>query len=450
MKEILAHPVFSGISKNGATCLVNGSIVYHLESGDSLFKIFAPLHFLFIISGELAFYRIKSMPASAVTIEAGTWFGQCQISDDWIARLAFLKPHRLKLEITASCATVVIAVQEKKIKELPLQDQSCFIKNLDALTHRFIEHLVMTGMEFGMQSRRLQAHFISVVRRRHAEYQRSEMIQAILSGFPKLPLFAGKLIAMLQQEHATVNEIVQEAKLDPSLAGLILRLANSPYYNLPQKVTDFQHAVLLLGFNQICHMLLDSSIQSIMPKTAEFQKLRFDSVMISFLSFELAMSTNAVKPVTASTIGLLQSIGRCVLLLMKKQHPTAAILIDGLDHGKLGSSLLKTWNIPDLICMTIEYQKLTELCEPTTIPAECRSTSAILYLAGLCYQYLSGVSEQDMPAIFLGDYQRHLGLTAQPIASLITKHIKPGLLKRASTYPDNIRRFLSAVEERLG
>jgi len=449
LNDILGHPVFSGISEKGCTALLEGSKLQALEAGESLLKIFTPSSYLLVVSGELNLYACKGVPASAVMIPAGTWIGECRTSDDWIARLSFLKPLRMKLDIVTVRPSLICSIQEQRVKTLPLQDQTHLIRNLDQLAYRFIENLVRSGIDYCAQSRRLQAHYADSVRAKHADYQRSEMIQAILANYPKLPLFAGKLIAMLQSEQTSAADIVDAAKLDPSLAGLILRVANSPYYNLPQKVTDFQHAVLLLGFNQIYHMLMDSGIQSIMPKTDAFQKLRFDSVMLSFLSFELAMTTNAVKPVTASTIGLLQCIGKSVLLLMKKQHPGSAILIDGLDHGKLGASLLKAWNIPDLVCMTIEYQALPELCEPAALPEKCRSHNAVLYLAGLCYEYLAGGEESAMPTIFLSDYERLLGLPAMPVADLLKKHLKPGLLKRAATYPDNIRKFLATVESRL-
>lgn len=447
-QEFSDLPFFWGLSEKDLKKLLDGAHQCMLKPGDPFLQIFAPHCFFLVLSGELAVCMQRQVPESSVPMPPGTWIGECRTSFDWIDRLSFLRPKRMKLGITAACTTTLLTVQELQVKALSLPGQVQLIKNLDALSHQFLERFVLHGVECQVRAERLHAQIASQLRKRNESYARSEIVRSILANFPKLPLFAGKMIAMLQNEHATAGDIVETAKIDPSLAGLILRVANSPYYNLPQKVTDFQHAVLLLGFNQLYHMLMDSGIQSIMPKTAEFHKLRFDSVMLSFISFEIALATSAEKPVTASTIGLLQCIGRSVLLLLKKQHPASALLIDGLDHGKLGAMLLKEWSIPEHICAAIEYQTTTEFSSPRSIPAACRMQTAILYLAQLCYQHLEGTDEQDMPTIFLADYQRLIGVSPQPVTDFVRTYVKPGMLKKSPIYPDNIRHFLGSVESR--
>lgn len=447
-KELSGLPFFLGLSEKDLKRLLDGARHCTLEPGEAFLQIFVPHCFFFVLSGELSVCMQRNVPESAVPILQGTWIGECRTSDDWIARLSFLKPKRMKLGIIASCTTTILAVQELQEKTLSLPGQVQLIKNLDALSHQFLDLLVMHGVECQVRAERLHAQIAGQLRKRNASYAGSEIIQTIITNFPKLPLFAGKMIAMLQNEHATAADIVETAKMDPSLAGLILRVANSPYYNLPQKVTDFQHAVLLLGFNQLYHMLIDSGIQSIMPKTAEFQKLRFDSVMLSFISFEIALATSTGKPVVASTIGLMQCIGKSVLLLLRKQHPASALLIDGLDHGKLGAMLLKEWNIPESVCMTIEHQTDPEFSSPQALPAACRMQASILHLAQLCYHYLSGGEERNLPTIFLADYQRFIGIKPQPLSDFIRAYVKPGILKKSAAYPDNIRHFLGSVESR--
>ncbi len=298
------------------------------------------------------------------------------------------------------------------------------------------------------RTKRLTEYIIGHLRQRDAEYERSAIIQSILEKYPRLPMYATKMMTMLQGEQTSANEIVEAAKLDPSLAGLILRIANSPYYNLPQKITDFQHAILLLGFNQISHMLIDAGVQTVMPKTNDFHKLRFDSVMLSFIAFELAIASSALKPVTASTIGLLNCIGQSVILLLKKQHPASAILFDGLDYGKLGSLLLQAWNLPDTICTTIKYQSVPEYAAPEALPQSCRSIVAILYLSRLCYSYLEGSEALDLHTTFLTDYQKHLGFAPLPVPDFARKYVKPGILKKTATFPDNVRKFLAAAASR--
>lgn len=446
--QLFKHPAFAGAHENECEKLVAQGTFLSLEAGQSLQNRYVPGSFVLILSGELSVPFEYGVTESMLPVPAGNWIGDCQTCKDWIAWFAFLQSRRELLQITATCSTLLFSVPENALKSAPLQEQMRLIKNLDVLSQTFTENLVIKGVALGVRAQRLQTYIADHIRQKNVDYDKSEIIRSILQNYPRLPLFAGKLITMLQQEHTSAADIVDAAKLDPSLAGLILRVANSSYYNLPQKVTDFQHAVLLLGFSQIYQMLMESSIQSIMPKSAEFQKLRFDSVMLSLISFEIALAATTIKPVTAATIGLLQCIGKSVILLLKKQHPAAAILIDGLDHGKLGAMLLKTWNIPDLVCQTIELQSVPEFAEPSALPEQCRKQSAVLYLAQLCYQYLEGKNEQEIPTMFLAEYQSELGISPLHLAEFLRKHVKHGLQKKASTCPENIRLFLESIERR--
>lgn len=446
--EHAAHPGFNGLGEKDREKLLENSHLHSLVSGEAFLKIFSPRCYFLILEGELSVGLLRDVPESAALIPAGCWIGECQTSADWIGRLSFLSVDRIKLTLTASGKTSILCIPEQQIKGLSLPGQVRLIKNLDDLSQRFLEELVMLGAQQHVRAERLHAYMAKQVQKRNDDYRKSEIIQSILNNYPKLPLFAARLTTMLQSDHTSAGDIVEAAKLDPSLAGLILRVANSSYYNLPQKVTDFQHAVLLLGFNQIYHLLMDAGIQSVMPKTPEFHKLRFDSVMLSFIAFELALSTGCGKPVTASTIALLQCIGRSVLLLMKKQHPAAAILIDGLDHGKLGALLLHGWNLPEVVCSTIEHQTEPEYSPPNDLPDACRIQVALLYLSQLCYHHLEGIGEESMPTIFLAEYLQVVGVKPMPVEELVRTCIKPGLLKKTATFPDNIRQFLASVEPR--
>ncbi|HSW64667.1 MAG TPA: HDOD domain-containing protein [Dissulfurispiraceae bacterium] len=448
LDDILTHPVFVGVSDAESAKIAETGVVHTLAAGDSFLTLFSTLSFFLILSGSLSLRFDRNKLPAEILMPAGNWIGECQASEDLIARLSFLRPIRTKLDIRAIEPTILFVIPEQKLRNFAFQDQVRLIKNLDRSSHQLLETLILEGIELESRAKRLTGYITGHVRQKDAEYAKSEIIQSIVQKYPRLPLYATKLVTAIQGEHTSANEIVEAAKLDPSLAGLILRVANSSYYNLPQKVTDFQHAVLLLGFNQIYHMLMDAGIQSIMPKTNDFHKVRFDSVLLSFIAFELAMASNALKPVAASTVGLLQCVGQSVLLLLKKQHPTSAILFDGLDHGKLGSLLLQTWNIPDAICKTIEHQSVPEFAAPETLPHEYRTGVAVLFVARLCYQYLEGADDQDLHTIFLADYQKHLGLAPLPVKATLQKYVKPGIIKKIQTFPDNVKKFLAAVESR--
>ncbi|MCP5005088.1 MAG: HDOD domain-containing protein [Planctomycetes bacterium] len=75
-------------------------------------------------------------------------------------------------------------------------------------------------------------------------------------------------------------------------------------------ISDVQHAITYLGFNQVYQLVVDREAKSTMPDTPEFQELQFHSNVVSFFSFELARLCGRNKPLLHCTIGLLHDIGK--------------------------------------------------------------------------------------------------------------------------------------------
>ena len=74
-----------------------------------------------------------------------------------------------------------------------------------------------------------------------------DKIMLEMSSFPSMPRAGIKLRALLNEEDAPVTEIEKILRHDPGLAANVLRLANSAYFGLSQKVGSLKQAVMLLG-----------------------------------------------------------------------------------------------------------------------------------------------------------------------------------------------------------
>ncbi len=223
----------------------------------------------------------------------------------------------------------------------------------------------------------------------------------------------------------------------------MLKTVNSAFYSLRSKVSDFHHALTLLGFNQVYQIAVDTGIRSTMPKTPEFQELQFHSILVSFINFELSCLCKMNKPVSDSTIGLLHDIGQSVILLLRNQNPKVAFLVDLMDQSKLGSLLLEKWNIPDFVFRTLEYQEYPNIFHPEQIPLKYRNNVAVLYVSHLCSEYMQGKREYELTTPYLIEYMTLLGLSERTISKLVRKQILPRLSKQMSNFPKNVRQFLS-------
>lgn len=274
------------------------------------------------------------------------------------------------------------------------------------------------------------------------QYANYAWVQEMIKTFPRLPIQINKLTSMLLDEGASVSEIVSFAKMDPSIVSVVLKMVNSGYYNFQRKISDFHHAFVLLGFNQVYQILMDNFLQGIMPKHFNLKELNLHSAIISQIAFDIASLTKKTKPVMMSTLGILHDLGKCVVLIANEKKPEMGFDMTTLDDSKIGSLLLDSWNTPAVICQSVEHQPFPQFCPPERIPEGVRDNVSILYIAHLCFNYLCGRSEEDIEGAFFEDYMNILDMKNSSIQDLVNQHIMPSLIKKIDVFPDYVREFI--------
>jgi len=120
-----------------------------------------------------------------------------------------------------------------------------------------------------------------------------------------------------------------------------------------------------------------------------------------------------------------------------------------LDQAKLGSLLLREWNIPEVVCRSLEYQSYPEWLPPEKVPEEHRDHVTALYIAHLCYDYLAGKKEEDLPTTFLTDYMDVLKRPERTVSEFMEKMVLPALKKKQRTFPEDVRDFIAKGEAYL-
>ncbi|HIP82374.1 MAG TPA: HDOD domain-containing protein, partial [Desulfocapsa sulfexigens] len=68
---------------------------------------------------------------------------------------------------------------------------------------------------------------------------------------PSLSTTVGKVVEICSRTDASPNELNKVISLDPVLTGQVLRLINSAYYSLVNKVTSLTRAITMLGMNTV-------------------------------------------------------------------------------------------------------------------------------------------------------------------------------------------------------
>ena len=80
---------------------------------------------------------------------------------------------------------------------------------------------------------------------------------------PTLPHILLQLIEICNREDRGIRDLIKIINQDPSISERLLRLVNSAYYSLKQKITSIDQALLLLGTEAVKNIAISSSVYQV-------------------------------------------------------------------------------------------------------------------------------------------------------------------------------------------
>ena len=197
-------------------------------------------------------------------------------------------------------------------------------------------------------------------------------VVAKVKNLPPVSFAALKLVNLLEQSAVSNDEVVQVLKCDNVLTAKLLRACNSPYFGLEEPVASVDQAVLILGHQQILHIVLTLAFGGAMvvpvPGYAVEANELWRHSLITATAAEIivrdGVDMNIEAPV-AFTVGLLHDMGKLVLgqMLTPDLQTDIRYRIDskqisrceaerevlGTDHADVGACLLQSWHLPEEI-----------------------------------------------------------------------------------------------------
>ncbi len=218
-----------------------------------------------------------------------------------------------------------------------------------------------------------------------------------VKNLPPVSQAALKLVSLLEQAAISNEEIVQVIRCDNVLTAKLLRACNSPYFGLAEPVATVDQAVLLLGHQQILHIVLTLAFGNTMivtaPAYAAEAAALWQHSLVTASAAEIVAAeayTLQIEGPIAFTGGLLHDIGK---LAMSQGLPpelqtqirdrsaaenisrrAAEKIITGTDHAEVGASLLKSWRLPAEIVEAVGGHH-----QPALVPEP--KLSAIVHIA---------------------------------------------------------------------
>ena len=193
---------------------------------------------------------------------------------------------------------------------------------------------------------------------------------ALVEKMPASPI-AYRVLQLSCDINASSKDIVQAIETDPVMTLKILKVINSPFYGLPQKISSIQRAVVHIGINTIKNMALVVAAMGVLhPRkdigfnTSEFLLHSLCTASICKLLAE-RLKIPAVQCSDYFVAGLLHDFGKVIFAefagdIYKTVLETAIqnnlalheveMDILGTDHSEAGQLLAQHWAFhPDLV-----------------------------------------------------------------------------------------------------
>jgi len=202
---------------------------------------------------------------------------------------------------------------------------------------------------------------------------RLKKIQAFVDRMPSLSTTVSKVLEICSRPDTAPNDLNKVISLDPVLTGQVLKLINSAYYSLMNKVTSLTRAIIMLGLNTVKNLALSTAIIRSVGQTKKSKALPIKhfwahsigvGVMAKMLAAELDIPLGEREEYFVA--GLLHDLGKIPFgdeytEVLKTARTEQRPLIDveqemmDVDHTDVGRMIAEKWKLNEALTDTICY-----------------------------------------------------------------------------------------------
>lgn len=215
---------------------------------------------------------------------------------------------------------------------------------------------------------------------------------------PVFPQAALRTVSLMRNPEACLADVVEAAKLDPAIAGAVMRCANSALFGSRTPIATLANAIGRLGFVTSQKVITSAALRPVFD-SPKLQEAWQHSLEVADLSEQLAARSRTIDPAEAYLAGLVHDVGRIALLALPLYDAArvqgllhggcpqvyAEHLLLRTDHAALGAEIAAEWRLPQAMVSAIRQHHRPE-----------RAESALAYLLYVA-EYLSG-AEEDLPS----------------------------------------------------
>ncbi len=180
-----------------------------------------------------------------------------------------------------------------------------------------------------------------------------------------LPHVAIRLTKLMADDNTTVKDFEEVIKTDPTLVLRVLRMVNTPYFGLRQKVDSISRALVFIGLKGLRKMVLTEALKEVFNGGEEDpvfsrQRLWVHSAAVAVCSQMISERIFGIQGDNAYLCGILHDVGlivedqvrhdlfreACGNLAPDSYLPELERQYLETDHCAVGSLVAEDWKIP--------------------------------------------------------------------------------------------------------
>lgn len=214
-----------------------------------------------------------------------------------------------------------------------------------------------------------------------------------VENLPSMPPVVAEALHLLSQPEVSAANLAHLIERDQALTSRLLRIANSPFYGFPRKISTIRLAISLLGNDAIREILVTATLYELLHTAQdslwEQQLFWHYCLYCATTARYLARQLGYRLAGEAFTAGLLHDLGILLVaahlpeeftaILRYQRHRNTSYVeaeetVLGTTHAELGAWLAERWNLPPILIAAIAYHHSTEPLPPQPSPATLPSS----------------------------------------------------------------------------
>ena len=202
-----------------------------------------------------------------------------------------------------------------------------------------------------------------------------QKIIAKIDDLPTLPRTVLRITELVNDPKSSAKDLAKVITDDQILTARLLKLVNSSFYGLPQRISTVTGAIVLIGFNAIRNLLLTTSVFDLFAGRSKEKQRKQEMFWDHSLGCAIGAKVigNFLRHDNIEELfvaGLLHDIGKIVEMMFQPDAFSKIaqmisreniLMIEaenkvlGYNHADTGKLLAERWNLPNNLVQIIAY-----------------------------------------------------------------------------------------------